>query len=149
MKRFALVLFLAAACGGGNKSSTTPTGGTDDVVGGGGGAAGMAAPDCKTAAEKQAGGDAAIASALEAKCASDAWDDAARMCLAEKPDTECTLTDAQKAGIAEARAPKAEPAAAAPPPTPVTKDEAPKTRGAVKKKDKGDGKTADPDEGGE
>lgn len=144
MKRLALVLLLVA-CGGGSKSgSTTPTTGAEPV-------ARATAPDCKAAADHMAAGDAQLATALEARCESDQWSEDTRSCLAEKSEDACTLTDAQKAGVADARAQAttAEPAAAPPPPS--EQEEPPvKTRGAVKKhKDRSDGKTADPCEGGE
>lgn len=167
MKRLVLgwVLASLAACGGGSKKSESTMPST-------GGAASAAAPDCKAAADKVANDDAALATALAARCQSDAWSDESRACLAEKGEAgPCTLSDAQRSGIEQERARvqedrlkeqqaaeesqkmQAEKAAAEKMQSEegkMGKKDAPKTRGAVKKdKSKGDGKTADPCEGGE
>lgn len=152
MKRLVLACLFAAACGGGSKSApqTTPDP-ADNAAAGGIQQAGPEV-DCPGVTEKMAGGDAALATALQTRCVSEQWSGDARGCLVQKPETECPLTEAQRAGVAEERAKataqqqtlQSESQKSATPPA----EDAPKTRGAVKK-DKGAGKTADPDEGGE
>jgi hypothetical protein len=96
MKRFALACILATACGG-KAAPVSPT-------------ASAPVPDCKTVADKLANDTslhdkAALATALEARCKSDAWNDEARTCLATKGEAgPCVLTDQQRAGIEQDRA---------------------------------------------
>lgn len=158
MKRLALCLLITAACGGGNKSSTSSTMPTTSTET----AAQPAAPDCRAAADHMAAGDANFSGALEMRCRDHQWSDETRRCLAEKAAAECTLTEEQKASIEDARAKaasgeegrmgkkdsdRAEGQYKMQKEAPA--EEQPKTRGAVKKKPAGDGKTADPCEGGE
>lgn len=151
MKRLAVCLLITAACGGGNKpstSSTMPATSTET-------AAQPAAPDCRAAADHMAAGDANFSGALEMRCRDNQWSDETRRCLAEKAAAECALTEEQKASIEDARAKAASgeegrmgaKESTAGQSTPA--EEPPRTRGAVKKKPAGDGKTADPCEGGE
>ncbi len=159
MKRLALCLFVsaAAACGGSSKStgSTMPKSDAEPV-------ARAVAPDCRAVADHMAAGDANYSGSLEMRCRENQWSDETRQCLAEKDADSCALTDEQKASIVDARA-KSESGEEgrmgkkdsdraegqykmkkeAPP------EAEPRTRGAVKKKPAGDGKTADPCEGGE
>lgn len=144
MKRLALCLLVAAACGGGNKSSSTTMPKTEPEA-----VARPAAPDCKAAADHMAAGNADVASGLESRCEQDQWSADARQCLAEKPEDTCPLTDAQKASVADARAKAGLEEGRMGKKEAPAPEEQPKTRGAVKKKPAGDGKTADPCEGGE